>query len=57
MWNHKLDLKTCSIERLRAILSSYVIKLNCGTTRFGIEGFDLNLHIDGEFALRDCRPL
>ena len=35
---------------------SYFVKLGnktCGTTRFRIEGFDLNLHIDAEFALRD----
>ena len=25
----------------------------CDTTRFRIEGFDLNLHTDAEFALRD----
>ena len=37
-------------------IKSYFVKLcnkTCGTTRFRIEGFDLNLHIDAEFALRD----
>ena len=37
-------------------IKSYLVKLcnrTCGTTRFRIEGFDLNLHIDAEFALRD----
>ena len=37
-------------------MKSYFVKLcneTCGTTRFRIEGFDLNLHIDAEFALRD----
>ena len=37
-------------------INSYFVKLcnkTCGTTRFRIEGFDLNLHIDAEFALRD----
>ena len=35
---------------------SYFVKLcnkTCGTKKFRIEGFDLNLHIDAEFALRD----
>ena len=37
-------------------IKSYFVKLRnktCGTTRFRIERFDLNLHIDAEFALRD----
>ena len=37
-------------------INSYFVKLcnkTCGTTRFRIERFDLNLHIDAEFALRD----
>ena len=37
-------------------INSYFVKLcnkTCGTTRFRIEGFDWNLHIDAEFALRD----
>ena len=37
-------------------INGYFVKLcnkTCGTTRFRIEGFDLNLHIDAEFALRD----
>ena len=36
-------------------IKSYFVKLRsktCGTTPFRIEGFDLNLHIDAEFALR-----
>ena len=40
-------------------INSYFVKLcnkTCGTTRFRIEGFDLNLHIDAEFALRDTGP-
>ena len=37
-------------------INSYFVKLcykTCGTARFRIQGFDLNLHIDAEFALRD----
>ena len=37
-------------------INSYFAKLcnkTCGTTRFRLKGFDLNLHIDAEFALRD----
>ena len=37
-------------------IKSYFVKLcnkTCFTTRFRIEGFDLNLHIDAEFASRD----
>ena len=37
-------------------IKSYFVRLcnkTCGTTRYRIEGFDLNLHTDSEFALPD----
>ena len=50
----KLDLTTCFSYRLRAILSSYEIKLlaQCDS-ELKDSTFVLNLHIDAEFVLRD----
>ena len=40
-------------HRLGVAFSFLERKKTCGTTRYRIEGFDLNFHIDAEFALRD----